>query len=84
MIFSEIYYKEKEVLNIFYQQELLLKNGIRQLIFDTIYRNSDPIKVTNIRFDLAKAYETLKHKLNIYSDEGSGWIIDKIEDIWLT
>ena len=55
-----------------------------QLIFDTIYRNSDPIKVTNIRFDLAKAYETLKHKLNIYSDEGSGWIIDKIEDIWLT
>ena len=50
---------------------------------DTIYRNSDPIKVANRRFDLATAYETLKHRLNIYSAEGSGWIIDKIEDIWI-
>ena len=29
------------------------------------------------------AFETLKHRLSIYSDEGSGWIIDKIEDIWI-
>ena len=25
----------------------------------------------------------MKHRLNIYSDEGSGWIINKIEDIWI-
>ena len=25
----------------------------------------------------------MKHSLNIYSDEGSGWIINKIEDIWI-
>ena len=50
---------------------------------DTIFRNSDPITVTNKRFDLGTAYETLKHRLSIYSGEGSGWIIDKIEDIWI-
>ena len=29
------------------------------------------------------AFETLKHRLSIYSDEGSGWIVDEIEDIWI-
>ena len=50
---------------------------------DTIFRNSDPITVINKRFDLGTGFETLKHRLSIYSDEGSGWIIDKIEDIWI-
>ena len=50
---------------------------------DIIFRNSDTITVTNKRFDLGTAYETLKHRLNIYSGEGSGWVIDKIEDTWI-
>ena len=55
---------------------------------DTVYRNSDPITVANQRFNLNNAYETLKHRLFnlwrfIYSDGGSGWIIDTIEDIWI-
>ena len=50
---------------------------------DTIYRNSDPVIITNKRFNLAMAFETLKHRLSIYSDEGSGWIVDEIEDIWI-
>ena len=58
-------------------------NATNSYDIDTTYRNSDPIKVTNRRSDLGKAYETLKHRLDIYSDEGSGWIIDKIEDIWI-
>ena len=37
---------------------------------DTVFRNSDPITVTNKRFDLGRAYETLKHRLSIYSSEG--------------
>ena len=28
-------------------------------------------------------FEKLKHRLSIYSDEGSGWIVDEIEDIWI-
>ena len=58
-------------------------NATNTYDIDTIYCNSDPIKVINRRFDLTTAYETLKHRLNIYSDEVSGWIFDKIEDIWL-
>ena len=50
---------------------------------DTIYCNSDPITVTNQRFDLNSAYETLKHRVEFYTNEGSGWIIDKIQDIWI-
>ena len=57
-------------------------NATNTYDIDRIYRNSDPIKVTNQRFNLATASETLKHRLEIYSDGGLGWIIDKIEDIW--
>ena len=58
-------------------------NATNSYDIDTTYRNSDPIKVTNRRSDLGKGYETLKPRLDIYSDECSGWIIDKIEDIWI-
>ena len=50
---------------------------------DTIFRNSDPITVTNQRFNLDKVYEELKDKLDIWGERGSGWIIDKTEDIWI-
>ena len=42
------------------------------------FRITDPITVINQRFDL---YEELKHKLGIWTSEGSGWIIDNIEAI---
>ena len=58
-------------------------NAINTYHIDTIYRNSDPITVINRRFNLATAFETLKHRIEIYPDGGSGWIIDKIEDIWI-
>ena len=37
--------------------------------------------ITVIRFNLNRAYEELKHRLDIWTGEGSGWIICKIEDI---
>ena len=58
-------------------------NATNTYDFDTIYRNSHPITVTNQRFNLNTAYETLKHRVQFYSNEGSGWVIDKIEDIWI-
>ena len=51
---------------------------------DRIYCNSDPITVTNQRFYLNSAYKTLKRRVEFYSNEGSIWIIDKTEDIWIT
>ena len=39
------------------------------------------ITVINQRFNLNSAYEELKRRLDIWTGEGSAWIIDKIEDI---
>ena len=58
-------------------------NATNTYDIDTIYCNPDPITVINRRFNLAATFEKLKHRLEIYSDGGSGWIIDKIEDIWI-
>ena len=35
----------------------------------------------NQRFNLNSAYEELKHRLDIWTGEVSGWITDRIEDI---
>ena len=58
-------------------------NATNTYDIDTIYCNSDPITVTNKRFNLATAYVLLKHRVEFFSNKGSGWIIDKIEDIWI-
>ena len=47
----------------------------------TVYFDSRPITVINQRFGLNKAYEILKHRLDIWSERGSGWIVHEIEDI---
>ena len=41
------------------------------------------ITVINQRFNLNSAYEELKHRLDIWTGEGSGWIIDNIEAIFI-
>ena len=54
--------------------------------YDIITRHlriNDPITVINQRFNLNSAYEELKHKLDIWTGEGSGWIIDNIEAIFI-
>ena len=58
-------------------------NATKSHDIDTIYCNSDPTTVTNQIFNLNSAYEILEHRVEFYSNEGSGWIIDKIEDIWI-
>ena len=47
----------------------------------THHIKTNAITVTNQRFNLNSAYEELKHRLDIWTGEGSGWIICKIEDI---
>ena len=78
--------KEKRGFKYILSVKVTLKrwnNETNTYDIDTIFRNSDTITVTTKRFDLDAAYETLKHRWSIYSGEGSGWIIDKIEDIWI-
>ena len=49
----------------------------------TISLKAKAITVINQRFNLNTAYKELKHKLDICAGEGSGWIVDKIEDIYI-
>ena len=56
-------------------------NAINRFDIETIYIKTNAITVTNQRFNLNSAYEQLKHRLDIWTGAGSGWIIDKIEDI---
>ena len=56
-------------------------NAINRYDIETIYINSEAITVTNQRFDLSTSHEKLKNILDIWTGQGSGWIVDKIEDI---
>ena len=56
-------------------------NATNSYDITTIDLRSDPITIANHRFNLNSAYEELKHKLDIWTGEVSGWIIDKIENI---
>ena len=56
-------------------------SAINRFDNETIYINSEAVTVTNWRFNLGTSYEKLKHILSIWSGIGSGWIVDKIEDI---
>ena len=59
------------------------KNESGTFIFNSIYRKSDTITVINTRFNLDKAYELLKHRVEFYNNGGSGSIVDSIENIWI-
>ena len=56
-------------------------NAINRYDIETIYIRSEAITVANQRFNLSKTYEKLKYLLYIRADLGSGWIVDKTEDI---
>ena len=58
-------------------------NATNSYHIDTTFPNSYPTTVINSKLNLATAFGKLKHRLEIYSDGGSGWIIDKIEGIWI-
>ena len=38
---------------------------------------------TNQRFNWSTSYEKLKNILDIWTGQSSGWIVDKIEDIYI-
>ena len=58
-------------------------NVINRFGIETIQINSESVTVTNQRFNLSTSYEKLKNVLDIWTAQGSGWIVDKIEDIYI-
>ena len=76
MIYFQIYYKKKITLKKW-------NDAINRFDIETIYFRSEPVTVRNQRFNLSTSYEKLKNILNIWTGQGSGWIVDKIENIWI-
>ena len=56
-------------------------NGINRFDIETKHIKTKAITVANQRFNLNSASEELKSRLDIWTGLGSGWIVDKIEDI---
>ena len=50
-------------------------------LIDLTLKQSEPVTVTNQRLNLSISYEKLKNILNTWAGQGSGWIVDKIENI---
>ena len=58
-------------------------NAINTYDIETIHIKTKAIMVTNQRFNLNSAYQELKHRLDIWTGLGSGWIIGSIEAIFI-
>ena len=66
--------------------EITLKrwnNVINRYDIGTIFIRSNAVTVINQIFNLEASYEILKNKLDIWTGFGSGWIIDKTENIFI-
>ena len=58
-------------------------NAINRYDIETIYINSEAVTVINQRFNLSTSYEKSKNILDIWTCQGSGWIVDKIEGLYI-
>ena len=54
-------------------------NATNSYDIETAYFNPEAITVTNQRFNSSKPYQELKHRLDLWCERGSGWIVDKLE-----
>ena len=76
MIYFQIYYKKKITLKKW-------NDAINRFDIETIYFRSEPVTVRNQRINLSTSYQKLKNILNIWSVKGSGWIVGKIEGLYI-
>ena len=58
-------------------------NALNMYDIQKFYIRSDAMTVTNQKFNLNAAYKTLKILWDIWDGPGSGWRVDKIEDIYI-
>ena len=58
-------------------------NATNSYHIETIHLKAKAITVINQWFNLNSAYEELKHRLDIWTGESSGWIINRIEDLYI-
>ena len=80
-LFDELF-REKRVLNIM-SVKITLKKRINNNEFDskTLQFNSLVKTVINQRHHLNDSFEEILHLLDIWINEGSGWVIDEIKGL---
>ena len=84
-LFKDLSQEEKVFKNIL-STKITLKlwnNATNTYDIETVHFKSEEITVINKKFNLNSAYEELKHKLHIWGEGGSGWTVDKFENIWI-
>ena len=76
--------REKRGFNYNLETIITLKrwnNATNTYDIETKNIKAKAITVTHQRFNLNRAYEELKHRLDNWTCLGSAWVIDKVEDI---
>ena len=83
-LFDELL-REKKGFKYIISVKITLKKRINDNEFDpkTLYFNSLIKTVINRRYHLNDSFEEILNLLDIWINEGSGWIIDKIEGLYI-
>ena len=83
-LFDELL-REKRGFKYIISVKITLKKRINDNEFDprTVYFNSPVKTVINQRYRLNDSFEEIINLLDIWINEGSGWIIDKIEGLYI-
>ena len=83
-LFDELL-REKRGFKYIIEVKITPKNRINDNKFvpKTLYFKSLNKTVTNQRYRLNYSFEEILNQLDIWIDEGSGWVIDKIEGLYI-
>ena len=77
--------REKRGFKYIISVKITLKKRINDNEFEpkTLYLNSSAKTVINWGYYLNESFEEILNKLDIWINEGSGWITDKIEGLYI-
>ena len=83
-LFDELL-REKRGFKYIISVKIILKKRINDNEFDpkTVYFNSPVKTVINQRYRLNDSFEEILNLLDIWINEGSGWVTDKIEGLYI-
>ena len=83
-LFDELL-REKRGFKYVLSTKIILKKRINdnEHKYSTVYFNSLIKTVINRRYHLKDSFEEILNLLDIWINEGSGWVIDKIEGLYI-
>ena len=83
-LFDELL-REKRGFKYIISVKIILKKRINDNEFDpkTVYFNSPVKTVINQRYHLNDSFEVILNLLDIWNNEGSGWVIDEIKGLYI-